>query len=52
MLKSDWCDYSDGCIAVKGDNALIKAANENFIDARNRTSAFKKMHHLLTAFQR
>ena len=41
ILKSDLCDYSNAHIVVKGDIALTKAENENFINLRNRFLAFK-----------
>ena len=41
MLRSDVCDYSEAYVVVKEDIALRKAANENFIDVRNRFLAFK-----------
>ena len=41
MLRSDFCDYSDACIVVKGDITLTKTNTRRFIDARNRFLAFK-----------
>ena len=52
MLRSDLCNFSDAYIVVKGDITLTKAEDRNFIDLRNRFSAFKKMHHLLIVYIR
>ena len=41
MLRSDLCNFSDAYIVVKGDITLTKAEDRNFIDLRNRFSAFK-----------
>ena len=44
MLRSDLSDYSNACIVVKDivvNITLTKAANINFIDARNQFLAFK-----------
>ena len=58
MLRSDLWDYSNNTyIAVKDivvKITLTKAANKNFIDARNQFLPFyhlKTMHHLLIAYQ-
>ena len=41
MLRSDLCDFSDACIAVKEDITLTKTDRRGFIHARNRFLAFK-----------
>ena len=41
MLRSDLCDFSDAYIVVKGDSALTKGVDREFIDVRNRFLAFK-----------
>ena len=41
MLRSDLCDFSGAYIVVKGDITLIKAANRDFIDVRNRFFGFR-----------
>ena len=41
VLRSDFCDYSDACIVVKGDITLTKTNTRRSIDARNRFLAFK-----------
>ena len=41
MLRSDLCDFSDAYIVVKGTITLTKDADTEFIDVRNRSSAFK-----------
>ena len=41
MLRSDLFDQSNGYNVFKGDIALTKASNHNFIDVRNRFLAFK-----------
>ena len=30
MLRSDWCDYSDGYIVVKGDITVTDPANDAY----------------------
>ena len=50
MLRSDLCDYSDAYIVVKGDIILTKTTTREFIDTRNKFSAFKTMRHLLIAY--
>ena len=52
MLRSDLYDYSDAYIVVKGDIIPTKAITRRPIDIRNRFLAFKKVHHLLIAYQR
>ena len=41
MLRSDLCDFSDACIAVKEDITLTKTDRRGFIHTRNRFLAFK-----------
>ena len=41
MLRSDFCDFSDAYIFVKGDITLTKKNGWEIIDLRNRFSAFK-----------
>ena len=38
MLRSDLCDFSDGCIVVKGD---ITLEGDNDTNKRNKNLAFK-----------
>ena len=40
MLRSDFCDYSDAYIVVKGDITL-KKNRKGFIDIRNKFLAFR-----------
>ena len=41
MLRSDFCDFSDAYIVVKGTITLTKHTDREFIDVRNRFLAFK-----------
>ena len=41
MLRSDFCDYSDAYIIVKGDITLTKTNGRGIIDIRKRVLAFK-----------
>ena len=41
ILRSDFCNFSDAYIVVKGDIILKKRTARNFIDTRNRFLAFK-----------
>ena len=41
MLRSDLCGFSDAYIVVKGTITPTKDAGREFIDARNRSLAFK-----------
>ena len=52
MLRLDLCEYSDAYIVVKGDFTHTKTNGSGVIDIRNRFLAFKKVHHLLIAYQR
>ena len=49
MLRSDLCDCSDAYIVVTG-NITLKGNND--ANKRNKNLLFKKMQHLLTAFQK
>ena len=49
MLRSDLCDFSDAYIVVEG---TITLEGDNNANKQNKNLAFKKMHHLLTTFQK
>ena len=49
MLRSNLCDFSDAYIVVKGK---ITVTGTNNRSRKNKPLAFKKMHHLLVAFQK
>ena len=48
MLRSDLCDYSDAYIVVKGTITIVRPNNAK----RNKSAAFKIMHHSSIAFQK
>ena len=48
MLTSDFCNFSDAYIVVKGTITVTDKDDAK----RNKSVAFKTMHHLLTALQR
>ena len=49
MLRSDLCDFSDADIVVKGVVTVTGGSNSS---RKNRPIAYKKMLHLLIAFQK
>ena len=49
MLRSDLCNFSDTYIVVEG---TITLEGDNNANKQNKNLAFKKMHHLLTTFQK
>ena len=49
MLRSHLCDYSDVYIVVKGEVTVTGGSNSS---RTNRPLAFKKMLHLLIAYQK
>ena len=48
MLRSHLCDYSDAYIVVKGTITIVRPNNAK----RNKSAAFKIMHHSSIAFQK